>query len=191
MGEARGASTSRRAVALPPEERRAAIIEAVRPMLTELGAAITTKQIACAAGIAEGTIFRVFADKDELIEATLDAALDPEPFERALGEIDADLPLRDQLVAATELMQRRTVEVWTLLSSVTPRADRPSRPIVVSPALTAIFAAHADEVRIDPADAAHHHRALTLALTHPMMSASPSTAADIVTTLLDGIGRRT
>ena len=59
--------TRSRAAALPPEERRAAIIDAARPLLIEHGENVTTRQLADAAGIAEGTIFRVFADKDELL----------------------------------------------------------------------------------------------------------------------------
>jgi AcrR family transcriptional regulator len=182
-------SSSKRAAALPPEERRAAIIDAVRPLLADFGESITTKQIACAAGIAEGTIFRVFADKDELLDAVLEAALDQQPFETALRAIDPALPFEDQLVEATVLIQRRVVDVWTLLSHLGPkRHDRVSRPMTDSPALTAIFAAHADRIRVEPGRAARMLRALTMSLTHPMVAAEASTAADIVDTVLHGIG---
>ena len=182
-------SPPKRASAMPPEERRAAIIEAVRPLLAEHGEAITTKQIACAAGIAEGTIFRVFADKDELLDATFDAALDQETFEATLRAIDPDLPFEQQLVEATVLIQRRVVDVWTLLSHLGPkRHDQVRHPMTDSPALAEIFATHADRIRIEPTVAARHLRALTLSLTHPMIAAEAAEASDIVDTVLHGIG---
>mgnify|MGYP002138799000 CR=1 FL=1 len=56
---------------MPPEQRRAAIIEATIPLLQEQGTGLTTKQVAEAAGVAEGTIFRVFDSLQDLIEAML------------------------------------------------------------------------------------------------------------------------
>lgn len=185
-------AASRRASALPPEERRAAIIVAVRPLLIEHGEMVTTKQIACAAGIAEGTIFRVFADKDELIEATLEAALDPEPLESALSAIDDTQSLERQLVDAVAIIQRRVVDVWTLVSNLGQKRHRePGRPMSESPQLVAILAAHPDKLRVAPAAAARMLRALTLSLTHPMLADEPAAPVEIVGTLLHGIGTGT
>ena len=95
--EAAGHGRSR-AAALPPDERRAAIVAATLPLLLAHGARVTTRQIAEAAGIAEGTIFRVFPDKESLIEAAIETAFDPAPIEAALRAIDPSLPLEARLV---------------------------------------------------------------------------------------------
>jgi AcrR family transcriptional regulator len=185
-------ASAKRASAMPPEERRAAIIQAVRPLLAEFGEAVTSKQIARAAGIAEGTIFRVFADKDELLDATLEAALDQEQFELALRAIADDQSFEAQLIAATELIQRRVVDVWTLLSHLSAkRHDQVRGPMTDSAALADLFAAHRDRIRVDPVNAARLLRALTMSLTHPMIAAEASTAAEIVDLVLHGIGSRT
>jgi AcrR family transcriptional regulator len=182
-------TASRRAAPLPPEERRRAIIDAVLPMLLERGDAITTRQIARAAQVSEGTIFNVFADKDELLEAVLASVLDQEPFERAISEIDASALFEDRLIAATKVIQHRIVDVWRLLSSIGPRHHRPHGPLADSPALTALFASNATALTLEPVEAARLLRALTLSLTHPMLAAEPASAERIVEVLLEGIGR--
>lgn len=181
-------STSRRAAPLPPDERRAAIIEAVLPVLIEVGEAATTKQLAQAAGVSEGTIFKVFADKHELLTAALQTAIDPTRFEAAIAAIDPDLDFEAQLISATEYIQHRIVDIWRLISSVGRNIDYVSGPLPDSPQLAALFATRADRLAIDPTEAARVLRALTLTLTHPMLAPEPFSAARIVEVLLHGIG---
>src|SRR5690242_11911551 len=99
--------TKQRATALPPEERRSTIVAAALPLLLEHGDRVTSRQIAEAAGIAEGTIFRVFADKDEIITAVIEAVLDTAPLEAAVAAIPTDLSFEATLVAAATIMQQR------------------------------------------------------------------------------------
>lgn len=178
---------SGRAVALPPDQRRAVIIDATRPLLVEHGEKVTTRQIAEAAGIAEGTIFGVFADKDELLSATLASLLDRGSVEASLADIDANLPLDGQLIAAVEILSRRVANVWSLLSSVGPqlRAKTP-RPVPHSTALITIFEGHRDEITLSPNAAARLLQALTLSLTHPMVGGDQSSPDEIVAFFLNG-----
>src|SRR5438045_8820513 len=90
----------RRATALPPDERRAMIVAATLPLLLEHGDRVTSRQIADAAGIAEGTIFRAFADKDEIIAAAVASALHPEPPEAALNPLPDGLDFEEGLPPA-------------------------------------------------------------------------------------------
>jgi AcrR family transcriptional regulator len=194
-------STARRAAPLPPDARRASIIAATLPLLRTYGTAVTTAQIAMAAGIAEGTLFRVFPDKDSLIKAAICTAFDPAPAERELDGIDPELGLRDQLIAAVEILQRRVAGVWQLLSMLgmtappgtagprgVPEPQAPGPPV----RLIAMFEAHRDELRCAPEQAARMLRMMTFAGTHPRIAeGTPLTAAEIVAVVLDGIRIRT
>ena len=100
-------SRRRRVPALSPDERRATIIAATIPLLRTHGAAVTTKQIAEAAGVAEGTIFGVFPDKASLILAALGTAFDQEAVLRQLSAIDPQAPLRERMRDAAAILLRR------------------------------------------------------------------------------------
>ena len=183
-----------RATALPPAERRAAIIAATLPLLLQCGANVSTRQIADAAGIAEGTIFGVFPDKEALVQAVLQAALDPEATERELADIDRSRSFEDQLVDAVVIVQRRANNIWRLLSSssrsssTTGTPDAPHTPPADFAGLADIFEAHKGQLRTDAIAASRQLRALTLAVSTPMFFAGePMTPREIVALFLDGI----
>ena len=178
---------SQRAPAMPAEARRDAIVRATLPLLLERGTSVSTRQIAEAAGIAEGTIFRVFPDKDAVIRAAVELAFDPEPVEEALAAIDRDQPFESQLAEAVAVIQRRLADIWHLISTVGVEGPPPAPP-PDSPALAALFEPVADRLRADPVTAARRLRAVTLAVSHPVLMADqPPSPEEIVSLLLDGI----
>jgi AcrR family transcriptional regulator len=180
-------SKAKRASALPADERRSMIVAATLPLLIEHGDRVTSRQIAEAAGIAEGTIFRVFADKDEVIAEVVESALDPGPLEAALNGIPAGLPFEDGLAAAIVIMQQRVIDIWRLVSSVGTRFHT-RRPMADSDALVRMFEAHRAEITVEPMVAARLLHALTLSTTHPMLAGEPRSPAELVHLFLHGVG---
>jgi AcrR family transcriptional regulator len=184
------ATKPRRATALPPDERRSMIVAATLPLLLEHGDRVTSRQIAEAAGIAEGTVFRAFADKDELIVAVIEAAIDTQPLERALAGIPPGLGFEKTLAAAVVVIQQRVIDIWRLMSSVGTRFhEMTRRPVTDSDALVRIFAAYPDEITVEPMAAARLLRALTLSTTHPMLADVPQSPEELVQLFLHGVGK--
>jgi AcrR family transcriptional regulator len=166
------------------------IIAATLPLLLEHGERVTTHDIADAAGIAEGTIFRVFASKEALIEAVIDHALDVGPFDRAIAGIDPGLPLEEAVAQVVGVLQQRVVDIWRLMSSVGTRFhEQARRPAVASEALVRLFEAHRRELTVEPAEAALVVRSFTLAMTHPMMVSEAVGAAEVARRFLYGVAR--
>ena len=166
------------------------IVAATLPLLLRHGERLTSREIAEAAGIAEGTIFRAFVDKDEVIAAVVDAALDPEPLEAALLAIDPSLPLEDALSAAIEVLQQRVVDIWRLVSSIPTRFhDRTKRPMTDSHALVQLMERYRTSLTVKPIVAARLLRALTLSVTHPMLAGEPMSAIEVRHLFLHGVGQ--
>jgi AcrR family transcriptional regulator len=171
------------------EQRRAMIVAAALPLVAEYGAAVTTGQVARAAGIGEGTIFRVFADKDEIIVAVIEAALDQQPLEDALGDIPEGIPFEARLAAAVVIMQQRVINVWQVMSSVGTRFHEITRrPMADSDALVRLFESSRSEIAVEPRAAARLLRALTLSTTHPMLAGEARSPEELVQLFLHGVG---
>lgn len=197
MHAANGSRT--RAPHLPQDERRAALIDATRDALLEYGAVPTTKQIAQHAGVAEGTIFRVFESKEALLDAVVrESFVTGELFDR-IDAIEPGLPLRERLYAFVEIVQNRFQHIFGLMAAlgmVSPPhvQDEDSRlriqeegPALVE-RLAGVIAGDADQLSVPPQEAIHLLRLLTFSGSHPHIShghvLSPRTIVDV---LLDGI----
>ena len=114
---------SGRAAPLPPDERRLAILKAVLPVVRSRGTDVTTRELAEAAEVAEGTLFRVFDDKESLVREAIASALDPADFLAELGEIDLTLPVEERLAAVIRTGVARMADL-ALWMSMLHRARR-------------------------------------------------------------------
>lgn len=141
---------------MAPEERRSAIVAATICAIHEHKTMPTTKQIACAAGVAEGTIFRVFDTKEELRAAVLHYTFDPDHFLAKLNLIDPDQPLRELLIDIVTVLHRRLGATFTVM-----------RALGLSAPPSHVVSESADQIRADTASALQHlveghHDQLTL-----------------------------
>ena len=97
---------------MSPEDRREAIVQATLPLVVKAGANVTTSQIAAAAGIAEGTVFRVFKDKAELLDACIQRALHSDEEVARMEAIPADVPLEERLTAGVAMISGYLDRMW-------------------------------------------------------------------------------
>lgn len=180
---------------MSPTDRRASIIEAALPLVRVHGKDVTTRQIAAAAGVAEGTLFRVFDNKDEIVNAVVESVIDPGPTAQQLATIDADRPIDALIADLVATMQQRLRAVIEIMMAVRwmPEQLKRSRPqswdndpIMVK--IIEMLDGHQDELSVVPKQAARLLRLLVFAGTHPMINAGQALETDeIVSTLMDGI----
>jgi AcrR family transcriptional regulator len=170
-------------------------VAATLPLLLEHGPAVTTRQIAEAAGVAEGTIFRVFPDKESLLEAVVESAFDMTAIDAALAAIDPAQPLEDRLIEAVDILRRRFAEILQLRAAVESLPFAGGRSPISAKrlppdlsGLAALFEPSRDQIRREPLEAAHLLRGMTIAGTHPaLILDEPLSSAEIVALFLDGV----
>ncbi|MFK0293391.1 TetR/AcrR family transcriptional regulator [Streptomyces sp. NPDC090442] len=109
------------------EQRRAMIVAVALPLVAEHGTAVTTSQIARAAGIGEGTVFRAFKDKDALLDACLAEAAGVDHVLRELASIPLDEPLTARLTEAAEALCAHMERMGTVLRSLYATGHRGDR----------------------------------------------------------------
>ncbi|WP_406829418.1 TetR/AcrR family transcriptional regulator [Pedococcus sp. KACC 23699] len=191
-----------RAPAMAPDERRAAIIASTVPLLRDRGRAVSTKDIARAAGVAEGTIFRVFESKDELVDACVHDAFQTESLVVRLLDIDDTLPLRERLAAAVSTMQDYLRGIFSLMSVLQATGRPMRRPhqgedprreaanTAVDQAFVALIGADAEQLRLPAMEVVNYLRMITLSSVHPMLHHQGSSAQELVDVILEGALRR-
>lgn len=149
---------SGRAPAMSVEQRRAAIVAVAVPMLVESNGTVTTGDIAAAAGIAEGTLFRAFKDKQALFDACLRAVLESESEVAQIEAIDRSLPLAQRLIEGVRAVSDYQTRLWAMVvalraAGISPRQedqqDGPPRAMIrISAAVASLF--DTDALRVAP-----------------------------------------
>lgn len=181
---------------MTPDERRAAIVAAATPLLLERGADLTTRDIAAAAGVAEGTVFKVFESKDAVVDAIVQNLLDPA---ETCAEIAA-LDLPDLTVACRELValiQRRVHAITTVFAVLQVRHPSPpqrgdhshhehhrERNELLLDALQLALQPWQHQLRLPVRAVASLLRSTAFATAHPMLSDGELTDPDDITAVL-------
>ena len=182
MAETSEPATRGRARRMPVEERRAMIANASIPLFIEHGASMTTRELADALGLAEGTIFRAFGDKDALIHAVVDAffAQAQRTLTNGLGDPGLELPQKLRLTIHNARLHAKGV--FAMLALLDPSEARqymvPRREGHFEEAAAAAFAADADAINIPPARMGALVRVLVIAASAPHMGAGEPLSDD-------------
>jgi len=189
-----------RARPLAPDERRSELTDVTLRLLRVHGRAVTTRQIAQAASVAEGTIFRVFDSKDELVDAALARAFEPGDVVARIEGIDRSRPLRTRLVDLVSVLQQRfraTFELMQKVELVGPphhlhdSEEAEAWRARLESLLTDVVGADSDQLSVPVDHFVHVLRLLTFAGSHPKIADGRLlTPEQVVDTLLLGLGRR-
>jgi AcrR family transcriptional regulator len=188
------ATPTTRAKPLPVEERRQAIATATLPLLVAHGRDVTTRQIADAAGVAEGTLFRVFDDKEAIIDAAVEQFLDPEPFRAVLRRIDPSLPLEVKIELVLDRFLDRFTGIFGVFASLgsRPRPPGDTSAEIITGIFEELLAPDLEALRVPPAQVFMFVRLVAFSSAMPQFGPTVGLGTDVLAHLIvHGIAGRT
>jgi len=171
------------------------IAEQAIPLLIEQGSSLSTKQLAEHLGIAEGTIFRAFGDKDALVRAAVRAFFDRADARLSTGLVDASLPLEDKVARLVKGSREHARGVFAMLALLDPAEAGEyiarARTGEFEAAITAAFTPDAASLGVPPERVAALLRiAVIAASAPPHHQHSPLDDDELVQFALYGIAGR-
>ncbi|MBX3087163.1 MAG: TetR/AcrR family transcriptional regulator [Cryobacterium sp.] len=178
-----------RAPRMSVEDRQAAILDAVIPLLAVHGKDLTSRQIAEAAGIAEGTVFRAFGDKDTLINAAVDRFLDPVRMQAEMrGEITSD-DLETAVLEIVRIARKRFADIFKLMALL-GHNHRPNKKPQdrIGQVVSEVLSPFLEELNMPPAQVAQVIRLFIFASTVPHLNPDHKlTDREITSIILYGV----
>jgi AcrR family transcriptional regulator len=178
-----------RAKPLAPDERRSLIIDAVIPLIREHGRSVSTRQLADAAGIAEGTLFRAFGDKDSVIQAAIERFLDPEPFRNALRGIDPDDSTEAKVHQVLQLLRDRFAGVVGFMTAIGVQGPPQQTPKATDgdwlTLMSTIF--REGELAVSPETFGFYARLLAFGSAVPPFQVKPFSTEELTDIILHGV----
>jgi len=177
------------------------LIAATRQLILDHGPEVTTRQVAEAAKVAEGTLFRVFPTRRDLIAATIADHLSPE----RLADIFAAAPATTTIDETTEVCLSTAADYVTTFGRFIPRPHQAgdqdeirfrimelweARVCDIADWMRDRLAPHETQLTIPVKDFAHLVITLAMGYAHgrsPDTSLNPATLARLA---LDGARRK-
>lgn len=184
---------------MPPEQRRAAIIDAAVELLDANGPELTTRVVAEAAGVAEGTLFRVFPTLPDLLGATYSEFLSQERLMARLAAVELGTTLESRTLGCVNGIVDYFTHIHAVLPPPRHEAVNTPHAVCVRDAHKERFAdlrdwvvdvvtPHAAELTVTPETYAHYLKALSIGLA--MARPGGLTAGDLTRFALDGARRK-